>query len=83
MSSHTASVAVGGTRAADMALRLQYAGLPEPSIVVSNIDSAVKQTFDWIPAGAPLIVLPTYTALLEARKLLGRMAGATRIWDGA
>ena len=83
VSSHTASVAVGGTRAADMALRLQYAGLPEPSIVVSNIDSAVKQTFDWIPAGAPLIVLPTYTALLEARKLLGRMAGATRIWDGA
>jgi len=28
-------------------------------------------------------VLPTYTALLDVREQLGRLAGAQRIWEGA
>jgi hypothetical protein len=69
-----------------MALRLTYAGFPEPRLdetnpqgVVAALDLALAE----LPDGAPLFVLPTYTAMLEVRERLGRMAGARRIWEGA
>ncbi len=81
---YAASVVVGGRRAADMALRLQYVGfanLIEPSH--HDIGLALGQALDALPPGAPLVVLPTYTALLDVRERLAAMAGAQRIWEGA
>ena len=78
-----ASLVVGGRRAADMALRLRYAGFPEPLAVERSIEAALRARLDALPPGAPLVVLPTYTALLDVREQLGRMAGARRIWEGA
>jgi len=84
VATYTGAVTVGGDRAADMALRLHYAGLPDPTAPVdADISAALNQALDALPDGEPLIVLPTYTALLDVRERLGRMAGATRIWDGA
>ena len=77
------SLVVGGRRAADMALRLRYAGLPEPLAVHREIDAALAARLASLPPGAPLVVLPTYTALLAVREQLGRLAGARGIWEGA
>jgi len=80
---NAASVVVGGRRAADMALRLQYAGCPAPLALEPSIDAALRRRLETLPNDAPLIVLPTYTAMLEVREQLARMAGAPRIWEGA
>ena len=80
---HVDSLVVGGQRAADMALRLRYAGLPDPLAVHCDIEAALSARLDSLPEGSPLVVLPTYTALLDVREQLGRSAGAQRIWEGA
>src|SRR5918996_2699278 len=58
-----------GTRAPEMALRLKYAGWPEEAIEVRD---GIAPSLDEAVSGAPgrLFALPTYTALLELRKLL-------------
>ena len=81
---HVASVMVGGKRAADMALRLAYAGLPcAAGPPPREIRAALDQALAALPPHAPLVVLPTYTAMLAVREQLGRMAGARGIWEGA
>ena len=80
---HCALLTVGGRRAADMALRLEYAGFPALKTPVSNdIGDALRQALDAIPKSEQLVILPTYTAMLDVRQRLGRM-GASRLWDVA
>ena len=77
------SLTVGGRRAADMALRLEYAGLPAPSGPPQvDVGRALRQAFDAVQPDEQLIILPTYTAMLDVRQRLGRM-GATKLWDAA
>ena len=78
------SLVVGGTRAHDMALRLAYAGLPAPAPPVHHaIGAALAQALEALPVGEELVVLPTYTAMLDVRARLARLAGAQPIWEGA
>jgi UDP-N-acetylmuramyl tripeptide synthase len=69
-----------GTRAAEMALRLKYAGWPEDSIAV---ESDVEGSLDAALAASPgrLFALPTYTALLELRKVLSDRGLAKEFWQ--
>jgi len=72
-------VVCSGTRAPEMALRLKYAGWPEEAIEVvpgigSSLDDAVAK------ADGRLFALPTYTALLELRKLLADRGLAKEFW---
>ena len=72
-------VVCAGTRAPEMALRLKYAGWPEDAIEVvrgieASLDGAVAK------AEGPLFALPTYTALLELRKLLADRGLAEEFW---
>jgi UDP-N-acetylmuramyl tripeptide synthase len=58
-----------GTRAAEMALRLKYAGVPTDRIAVvpalgAGLDRALRD------GEGPLFALPTYTAMLALRDLL-------------
>jgi len=73
-------VVCAGTRAPEMALRLKYAGWPQEAIAVvpdvaASLDDAV--------AAAPgrVFALPTYTALLELRKLLAARGLAKEFWQ--
>jgi lipid II isoglutaminyl synthase (glutamine-hydrolysing) len=68
-----------GTRAAEMAVRLKYAGLPPEAI---SVEEAIERSLDRALAEAhgPLFALPTYTALLELRTLLARRGLARRYW---
>ena len=72
-------VVCAGTRAPEMALRLKYAGWPVDSIeVVPEIEASL----DRAAAAAPgrLFALPTYTALMELRKLLADRGLAQEFW---
>jgi len=80
---HCESLTVGGRRAADMALRLAYAGLPPPcSPIANDIGQALRAALDAVPESGRLTVLPTYTAMLDVRQRLGQM-GASRLWEVA
>jgi UDP-N-acetylmuramyl tripeptide synthase len=72
-------VTCAGTRAAEMALRLKYAGWPEERIVV---EPAIADSLDAAVAAVPerLFALPTYTAMLELRKLLSSRGLAKEFW---
>ncbi len=73
-------VTCSGTRAPEMALRLKYAGWAPGSIAVENgiagsLEHAVAQ------ANGRLFALPTYTALLELRKMLADRGLAKAYWE--
>jgi UDP-N-acetylmuramyl tripeptide synthase len=72
-------VTCAGTRAPEMALRLKYAGWPEDRIFV---DPEIAGSLDAAVASSPgrLFALPTYTALLELRKLLADRGLAKEFW---
>jgi UDP-N-acetylmuramyl tripeptide synthase len=72
-------VVCAGTRAPEMALRLKYAGWDESRIevvpeIAASLDAAVRG------AEGRLFALPTYTALLELRKLLADRGLAEEFW---
>jgi lipid II isoglutaminyl synthase (glutamine-hydrolysing) len=72
-------VICAGTRAPEMALRLKYAGWPERAIeVVPEVELSLDRALADAPAG--LFALPTYTALLELRKLLATRGLAKEFW---
>ncbi len=72
-------VACAGTRAAEMAVRLKYAGLPPEAITVEeSIDRSLDRAI--AEADGALFALPTYTALLELRNLLAKRGLAKRYW---
>ena len=66
-------ITVSGTRAADMALRLKYAGLEVAGVEV-DLATAIDRLVARTPVGATAYVLATYTAMLQVRDVLGRRA---------
>jgi lipid II isoglutaminyl synthase (glutamine-hydrolysing) len=73
-------VVCGGTRAPEMAVRLKYAGWSREAI---EVVPDIERSFDTAVEGAgdrTLFALPTYTALLELRKLLADRGLAREFW---
>jgi UDP-N-acetylmuramyl tripeptide synthase len=74
-------VTCAGTRAAELALRLKYAGVPTerlhlvPSLAPA-LDEALAHAED-----RRLFALPTYTALLELREELAQRGHVARFWE--
>jgi UDP-N-acetylmuramyl tripeptide synthase len=68
-----------GTRAPEMALRLKYAGWPTETIgVEARIETSLDRALS--SSRGRLFALPTYTALLELRKLLSDRGLAEEFW---
>jgi UDP-N-acetylmuramyl tripeptide synthase len=68
---HINHVFISGTRAADMRVRMQYAGTSTAQIhyhesLTQALDALLTQT----PSGQTVSVLPTYTAMLDLREIL-------------
>jgi len=79
---HVAHVTVSGTRAADMHVRLKYAGVSADRITtVADITAALDATLADLPEGTTLYVLPTYTAMLEIRAVLVARGWAQPFWN--
>ncbi len=65
------NITISGIRAYDMAVRMKYAGFDCEKIkVVEDIKTAVFSAIDSINEGEKLLIMPTYTALLEMQKFL-------------
>ena len=74
-------VTCSGTRAADLALRLKYAGVDPGRIRGERPAARAEQAASDRPdADAPLYALPTYTAMLALRELLVRRGEAPSAW---
>ncbi|HEY6396417.1 MAG TPA: MurT ligase domain-containing protein [Solirubrobacteraceae bacterium] len=82
LADHVRSVVCAGTRAAELAVRLKYAGVPTDRLtVVHRLEDALDLALAQAEAGK-LYVLPTYTALLELRGILAARGHTAPFWDG-
>ncbi len=71
-----------GERAAELALRFKYAGLPEKAIeVVPSLEEALDHALALTPVGSELVALPTYTAMLALRDLVARRGFVRPYWE--
>jgi lipid II isoglutaminyl synthase (glutamine-hydrolysing) len=81
LASAVGTVTCAGTRAAELALRLKYAGVPVERIrVVADLPSALDSALAEAAAGR-LFVLPTYTALLGLRDELASRGHVAQFWE--
>jgi UDP-N-acetylmuramyl tripeptide synthase len=81
LAGHVGRVVCSGTRAAELALRLKYAGIPEQRLELvpalrAGLDRSIAANH-----GRPLYALPTYTALIELRELLADRGYARPYWE--
>lgn len=77
-----AHITVSGIRAEDMALRLKYAGWPEDKTTVEkDLVRALRRARESTPPGEVLFCLPTYTAMLELRRILARAGAVAPFWE--
>jgi UDP-N-acetylmuramyl tripeptide synthase len=71
-----------GTRAAELALRLKYAGVPSDRLhVVPRLADAIDEALQTAADGR-VYALPTYTALLELREQLAARGHVGSFWAG-
>jgi hypothetical protein len=74
-------VTCAGTRAAELALRFKYAGVPVERIAVETDLSRALDRALAHGQSKRLFVVPTYTALLELRDELARRGHVARFWE--
>jgi UDP-N-acetylmuramyl tripeptide synthase len=71
-----------GDRAAELALRFKYGGLDVAAIeVVPSLESALDRGLELTPPGGELVVLPTYTAMLALRQIVGERGFVRPYWE--
>lgn len=77
-----ASLSIGGDRAYDMALRFYYSGFPLDQI---HIATKVKDLLSHLPTVAgsngKVIIMPTYTAMLDLRSELSKAGTTHSFWE--
>ena len=79
---HVRGMTCAGTRAAELALRLKYAGVPVDRLrVVPELSAALDQAL--ADAGPRLYALPTYTALLQLHDELAARGHVAQFWEAA
>ncbi len=79
---HVRHLTCAGTRAAELAVRMKYAGVPSGRLSVTHelgpaLDGAIARR-----TSGTVFVLPTYTALLELRDLLAARGHVAQFWEG-
>jgi UDP-N-acetylmuramyl tripeptide synthase len=73
-----------GDRAAELALRFAYAGMPRERIeVVPTLERALDRGLELTPPGGELTVLPTYTAMLALRRTIAARGHVANYWENA
>ena len=73
-----------GDRAAELGLRFKYGGLDSGAIdVVPSLEAALDRGLELTPPGGELVVLPTYTAMLALRQIVGDRGFVRPYWERA
>jgi len=79
MSDLIPEIYVSGIRAADMALRLKYAGIDENKLsIFGDYDELIKAMTD---QPLPVIIMPTYTSMMELRAKMSSAFGGKDFWE--
>src|SRR3989304_6081204 len=79
LTTKTKKVQIAGTRAWDLATRLKYAGYKlGKNDIYREIYYSIKQALKKLDKKDTLLVLPTYTAMLEVQKSLNKMGVETQ-----
>jgi UDP-N-acetylmuramyl tripeptide synthase len=81
LAGHTDRAIVSGSRAEELALRLDYAGLSIAPRVVQEAPAALSEAIASTPPGGTLYVISTYTAMLEVRELLAKQDQREHFWE--
>jgi UDP-N-acetylmuramyl tripeptide synthase len=81
LAGHTGLLLASGRRAADMALRLKYAGLEPDPALEGNVERALARALSLTPELGTLYVVPTYTAMLQVRRILARWGRRPQFWE--
>jgi lipid II isoglutaminyl synthase (glutamine-hydrolysing) len=77
-------VVATGDRAAELALRAKYAGFaPERIDVLPDLRAGLERGLVLSDPAEELVVLPTYTAMLALRKLIGEVGAVRPYWEQA
>lgn len=72
-------VIVSGDRAADMLVRMKYAGVPEEKL---SMETDYEKLLDELARRQePVFIMPTYTAMLELREHLIKRCGGAEFWE--
>lgn len=73
------SLAISGTRCWDLATRFKYAGFKlSKNKVYENISYSIRQSVKSLNNKDTLVILPTYTAMLETQKSIAKLGGETK-----
>ena len=74
-------VVATGSRAAELALRFAYGGLPRDRIdVIPPLEAALDRGLELTPPGGELMLLPTYTAMLALRRVVAGRGHVQNYW---
>lgn len=82
LAGRTAHVVASGTRADELALRLDLAGLP-PDHTTADLLGAFDIGLAATPPGDRLDLVLTYTAMLEVREALAKRTRGAQYWEAA
>lgn len=74
------TVTVSGIRAADLWVRLKYAGVAPEKISLERDYEALTQKISGMDK--PVYIVPTYTAMLDFRAHLIKKCGGSDFWEG-
>jgi lipid II isoglutaminyl synthase (glutamine-hydrolysing) len=78
------TLVASGERAAELALRFAYGGLPRERIeVVPSLATALDRGLELTAPGGELAVLPTYTAMLALRRIVAARGYVANYWETA
>ena len=78
MGGYLEKILVAGDRAADMAVRVKYAGVAPQFI---EIQRDYEKLVSWMEEQEhPVFIIPTYTAMLELRETVIRHVGGDEFW---
>ncbi len=70
---------VSGIRSGDMAIRLKYAGIAEDKLrVFDDYDDLIKAMAKQL---LPVIIMPTYTAMMDLRAKMSAVFGGKEFWE--
>jgi len=78
----TERLIASGDRAAELGVRCVYGGLAEAALEVQpNVERALDRGLELTPAGGELVVLPTYTAMLELQRIVSERGLVKPYWE--
>ncbi|MBR1628940.1 MAG: DUF1727 domain-containing protein, partial [Lachnospiraceae bacterium] len=77
---HLKKIYVCGDRAADLSVRLKYAGVEEEKITLITDYHSLLAALQG--KKLPIFAMPNYTSMLALREVVGEAAGKSGFWEG-